>query len=65
MKVFDLEPRILANKNAIEQGLGKYFHKSILFGSYARGEQNEFSEIDILVLINGSKETLNGFRPFF
>jgi len=50
MKVFDLEPRILANKNAIGQGLGKHFHKSILFGSYARGEQNEFSDVDILVL---------------
>jgi len=50
MKVFDLEPRILATRNAIGQGLGKYFHKSILFGSCARREQNEFSAIDILVL---------------
>ena len=33
--------------------------KVILFGSYARGENGSYSDIDLLILADGSTETIN------
>lgn len=34
--------------------------KIILYGSYARGDYNQFSDIDIFVLVKNKKNELNG-----
>ena len=33
--------------------------KIVLYGSYARGDNNKFSDIDIFILVNNEKEELN------
>ena len=33
--------------------------KIVLYGSYARGDYNNFSDIDIFILVNSKKEDLN------
>jgi len=55
------------NKQTIVNKAKEYFKtqpvlKAWLFGSYARGEQNENSDVDILVLLDTSKPV--GLRFF-
>ncbi len=42
-------------KSAIEQLYGERLSKVILFGSYARGEEKETSDIDFLVVLRDKK----------
>lgn len=39
--------------------LGIYFHRVILFGSYARNTQHEWSDIDLALV----SDSFSGFRP--
>ncbi|NUM63547.1 MAG: nucleotidyltransferase domain-containing protein [Ignavibacteriaceae bacterium] len=43
---------LLEIKARIKEALGEEVIKIILFGSYARGENHEESDVDILVLVN-------------
>ena len=40
-------------KQELIKVLGEKFKELILFGSYARGEEGEFSDIDLLLLLEG------------
>ncbi len=49
----------------VESVLEKYdthIRKIILFGSYARGEYNKDSDLDITVLVDYPRETIGDFR---
>ena len=37
-------------------------YKIVLYGSYARGDFTMDSDIDIMILLNGSKEEMKAFR---
>jgi predicted nucleotidyltransferase len=41
---------------------GKNLRKVILYGSYARGEQDEYSDMDIMVLVDIDREELCQYR---
>ncbi len=41
---------------------GKNLRQVILFGSYARGEQEEYSDMDIMALVNLSDEELKNYH---
>lgn len=43
----------------IQQLLGDKLNKIVLFGSYARGDNTEWSDVDILVLTNMSPQENN------
>lgn len=45
-----------------KQLLGNRLDSVILYGSYARGDYNDESDIDIMVIINGSPDDLKQFR---
>jgi len=40
---------------------GNELRQVILFGSYARGEQAEYSDMDVMVLVNVSNEALSEY----
>lgn len=42
--------------------LGNGFEKAILYGSYARGDYNENSDIDIMILVNLSDKQILQFE---
>ena len=42
-------------KKALQELYGKRLGKLILFGSYARGEENNLSDMDFLVVLNDEK----------
>ncbi|MCX6579549.1 MAG: nucleotidyltransferase domain-containing protein [Candidatus Aminicenantes bacterium] len=46
----------------ITASLGAVVKEIILYGSYARNEQTEFSDIDIAVLIDGERGNINAIR---
>jgi len=46
----------------IQSALGEKLHKIILFGSYARGDYNEDSDIDIMVLADVEEYETRLFR---
>ena len=48
-----VNPRLEVIKQEIAKVLGGKFKGLILFGSYARGEQGEFSDVDLLLLVDG------------
>lgn len=41
---------------------GSHLNSVILFGSYARGDYDEDSDIDVLILVDLSPEELSGYR---
>ena len=48
--------------NDIQNALGGKLHKIILYGSYARGDYNEDSDIDIMVLADISASDMSKYR---
>ncbi|MCL2124547.1 MAG: nucleotidyltransferase domain-containing protein [Oscillospiraceae bacterium] len=46
----------------IQGALGDNLHKIILYGSYARGDYNEDSDIDIMVLADIEEDKMHLFR---
>ena len=37
----------------------------ILYGSYARGDYDEESDIDVMIMVDMSREELSAYRPIF
>ena len=57
---------------AAKDGLGDKLHKVILYGSYARGDQDDESDIDIMVLAdipmeetNDAYDKISALLPYF
>jgi len=46
----------------VEAIYGKHLRQIILFGSYARGDYHEDSDIDIMILLNLSDTEIKNFR---
>ena len=47
---------------AIQQLLGTRLKKAILYGSYARGDYNKKSDVDIMILTDMSFEEIEDYR---
>ena len=41
---------------------GDDFHSVVLYGSYARGDYDDESDVDIMIMVNKNREELAGFR---
>ena len=50
-KLENLEPVLKEIKRTLQKIYGKRLKKIILYGSYARGEANENSDLDLLVVL--------------
>jgi len=48
----NIKPLITEFRKEVEKLYGNRFAQLILYGSYARGKQKEFSDIDLLVVVN-------------
>jgi len=48
--------------DGVQKALGNRLHNIILYGSYARGDYNEDSDIDIMVLADVNNEELSELR---
>ena len=51
--------RVVAGSKAV---FGENLHSVILFGSYARGDYDEESDVDVLILVDLSAEKLSKYR---
>lgn len=49
-------------KNASRQLYGDKLNKIILYGSYARGDNTEESDIDIMIVLNCDADEIRGLR---
>ena len=47
----------------IAEAFGNKLHKIILYGSYARGDFDSESDIDIMVLLDCGEDELRQYRP--
>lgn len=52
-------------KENLKKIYGRRLKKIILYGSYARGEATEGSDIDIIILLEGMKNSLSERDKFF
>ena len=50
-----IEPIVRAFKAALQDLYGERLHGVVLYGSYARGDYDEESDIDLMVLLNDPK----------
>lgn len=46
----------------MKQVFGEHLRQVILFGSYARGEQEEYSDMDVMVLVDLTDEDLKQYN---
>ncbi|HYU31838.1 MAG TPA: nucleotidyltransferase domain-containing protein [Thermoanaerobaculia bacterium] len=53
----DLVNVIAELRKRLEELYGSRFHDLLLYGSYARGEADEGSDVDLLVLLDGPVDT--------
>lgn len=51
--------------NEAKTVLGDLLDAVVLFGSYARGDYDDESDIDIMIRINCPKEKLNSYKQLF
>ena len=57
---------IIGRVVAFSKGVfGEKFQSVILYGSYARGDYDEESDIDIMIMVDMSREELNQYRTVF
>ncbi len=60
--MFDNVRVILSDyKNTIEEILGTHLVRIVLYGSYARGDFNQHSDIDVMILANVSQEEISSY----
>ena len=48
-----------------KQTFGKKLHALVLYGSYARGDFDEQSDVDVMLLVDEKREALSSFREPF
>ncbi|MBQ9659302.1 MAG: nucleotidyltransferase domain-containing protein [Clostridia bacterium] len=53
------EKAIQESTMILKKLLKKNLIKVVLYGSYARGDYNKFSDIDIFILVNNKKDEIN------
>jgi len=53
----DLTAVVTALRKGLEELYGDRFRDLLLYGSYARGDQREGSDVDLLVLLDGPVDT--------
>jgi predicted nucleotidyltransferase len=53
----DLAEVVSGLRKGLEELYGTRFHDLLLYGSYARGDQREGSDVDLLVLLDGPVDT--------
>lgn len=53
----DLAEVVAELRKGLEDLYGKRFYDLLLYGSYARGEQREGSDVDLLLLLEGPVDT--------
>lgn len=58
----ELQNVLQAVKNASEQLYGDKLNRIILYGSYARGDNTEESDIDIMIVLNCSIDEIKKLR---
>lgn len=58
----ELQRVLDAVKNASKQLYGDKLHRIILFGSYARGDNTEESDIDIMIVLNCEMDDVKKLR---
>ena len=64
MRIEDLRLKELLHelKNELEKVFGEKLKKVIVYGSYARGESDEGSDLDIMVLVDMNEEEIKNER---
>ena len=58
----NVNKEIQAFVNQVKEILGKRLKKVILYGSYARGDYNQQSDVDIMILTDLSFEEIEEYR---
>ena len=64
-KIEGIKPILEDVKKSLEKIYGKQLKGIILFGSYARGDFTEGSDIDIIVLLEGMRDPVAEKEKFF
>ena len=58
----ELETVLQSLKNASKELYGNKLNKIILYGSYARGDYTEESDIDIMIVLDGDRNDVKKMR---
>ena len=58
----NLQKVLKETKTALEDMFGEKLKAVILYGSYARGDQNEECDIDVMALVDIPKEDIHRYR---